>query len=394
MSRKPKGFWRALDRLAGGAVMAEWTRELGDELERAQPLLRLLPDLAATHPCMNVLGCGEPHWVEEIETGRWAAVGGSEHSCPPFRLERKDLFLFGLDTGRLCSRIAGALGLGGVNGRKVGQARAEVVGTYGAAASPVYLMLPGDSARMMREVERLFGAQPDPFVLLTPTGVHCSPEVETMLRRQCCMHIALSSAVVLGPGGTLAATAAVEPLLAEFERRLADRPKVATGLKPGDATKAQTEELKAELWKVAEAIKHAAAAPPPINQGEAERIFAVLQRLRSKRAGMLAPLYDVFVATVLEGRSQRAAAKSCHCSPALLSKRVGELEQEFRLPLKQLQNYTQPLLEMETSVKGQRYARKNRGAPPDETGQYEDDDSQTTGEDDDGYLREERQDDS
>ena len=117
-------------------------------------------------------------------------------------------------------------------------------------------------------------------------------------------------------------------------------------------------------------------------------------RVRSKRAGMMAPLYDVFVATVLEGRSQRAAAKSCDCSPALLSKRVGELEKEFGLPLKQLQNYAQPLLEMETSVKGQRYARKKRGAPQDETGQYEEDDGQTAREDDDGYLREERQDDS
>jgi len=164
---------------------------------------------------------------------------------------------------------------------------------------------------------------------------------------------------------------------------------------PGDATKAQTEELKAEMRKVlAEVIKHSAPAQPPINQGEAERIFAVLQRLRSKRAGMMAPLYDVFVATVLEGRSQRAAAKSCDCSPALLSKRVGELEKEFGLPLKQLQNYTQPLLEMETSVKGQRYARKKRGAPPDEAGQYEEDDSQAAREDDDGCLREERQDDS
>jgi hypothetical protein len=164
--------------------------------------------------------------------------------------------------------------------------------------------------------------------------------------------------------------------------------------KPGDATKAQTEELKAELWKVAEAMKHSAAAQPPIDQGEAERIFAVLQRLRSKRAGMMAPLYDVFVATVLEGRSQRAAAKSCDCSPALLSKRVGELEQEFGLPLKQLQNYAKPLLEMETSVKGQRYARKKHGAPQDETGQYEEDDGQTARRDDDGSLREERQDDS
>jgi hypothetical protein len=162
-----------------------------------------------------------------------------------------------------------------------------------------------------------------------------------------------------------------------------------------DATRAQTEELKAEMRKVlAEAIRHTVAAQPPVSQGEAERIFPVLQRLRSRRAGMMAPLYDVFVATVLEGRSQRAAARSCDCSPALLSRRVGELEKEFGLPLKQLQNYAQPLLEMETSVKGQRYARKKGGAPQDEAGQYEEDDGQTTSQDDDGYLREERLDDS
>ena len=138
---------------------------------------------------------------------------------------------------------------------------------------------------------------------------------------------------------------------------------------------AQMDALKAEMRKVlAEAIQHTAAARAPISQGEAQRIFAVLQRLRSKRAGMMAPLYDVFVATVLEGRSQRAAAISCDCSPALLSRRVGELEKEFGLPLKQLQNYAKPLLEMETSVKGQRYARKKGGAPQDEPAQDDDGD--------------------
>ena len=143
-----------------------------------------------------------------------------------------------------------------------------------------------------------------------------------------------------------------------------------------------------------EAVRRSAGQEEPVNRSEAQRIFAVLQRLRSKRARMMAPLYDVFVATVLEGRSQRAAAKSCDCSPALLSKRVGELEKEFGLPLKQLQNYAQPLLEMETSVKGQRYARKKRGAPPEEAGQYAEEDSHTAREDDGGYLPEERQDDS
>jgi len=183
------------------------------------------------------------------------------------------------------------------------------------------------------------------------------------------------------------------------EAESARAPNAAPGDVPADATRAQTEELKAELKAeirkaLAEAIRHTPAAEPSINQGEAQRILAIVQRLRSKRAGMMAPLYDVFVATVLEGRSQRSAAKSCDCSPALLSRRVGELEKEFGLPLKQLQNYARPLLDMETSVRGQRYARKRRGAPEDEAGQYDEEDTHTTTEDDAGHLPEERREDS
>ena len=65
---------------------------------------------------------------------------------------------------------------------------------------------------------------------------------------------------------------------------------------------------------------------------------------------------------------------------------------EFGLPLKQLQNYAKPLLEMETSVKGQRYASKRRGAAEDEAGQYDEEDGQAAAEDHNGYLPEERQD--
>jgi hypothetical protein len=152
----------------------------------------------------------------------------------------------------------------------------------------------------------------------------------------------------------------------------------------GDSATEHREVMEAlkEIRDALEAVRRSAGQEEPIKRSEAQRIFAVLQRLRSKRAGMMAPLYDVFVATVLEGRSQRAAAKSCDCSSALLSKRVGELEKEFGLPLKQLQNYAKPLLEMETSVKGQRYARKKRGAPPDEPAQYDDGDKPDAEEDD------------
>ena len=219
MRKSRKGFWRALERLAGGAVRVEWESELGHETERAVPLVRPANGLAKTYPCTNPLGCECPHRVEELAPGRWLAVCGPDDGCLPIPLKREDLVVYGVDTGVLCGGIARCLGLGPCGGRMVAGARAELAGTHGPARSGVYLMFPGDGSRMTREVERLFCAQPDPFVLLTPTGIHCTADVESALRRQACMHIALSEAVVLRPDGSLAPSAAAAGLLAEFVRR-------------------------------------------------------------------------------------------------------------------------------------------------------------------------------
>lgn len=219
---KQKGFWRALERLAGGAVRAEWEHELGPEVERVWPFLRPANGLAESYPCRNPLGCEWPHRVEALAPGRWLAVCGPDDGCPPIELKREDLVVYGVDTGALCGGIARGFGLGACGSRKVAGARAERVGICGPASSGVYVMLPGDSAGMMREVDRLFNAQPEPFVLLTPTGAHCSPDVESALRRQGCMHIALSSAVAIGVDGALSVTEAVARLLAEFGRRCSE----------------------------------------------------------------------------------------------------------------------------------------------------------------------------
>lgn len=219
MKERRKGFWQALERLAGGAVRVEWQEELGHEAERAWPLLRPVNGLASTYPCTNPLGCECPHRVEELAPGRWLAVCGPDEGCPPIALAREDLLVYAVDSAALCSGIARSLGLVPCGSRKVAGSRAERVGTYNPAAASTYLMFPGDSARMMREVERLFCAQPDPFILLTPTGAHCSADVESALRRQLCMHIALSGAVVLRADGSLMPTGAATPLLEEFVRR-------------------------------------------------------------------------------------------------------------------------------------------------------------------------------
>jgi hypothetical protein len=220
-------FWRALERLSGGAVMWEWSRELGTETAMARPFLRIANDAAKSHPCTNVAGCGCPHRIEEHGRDTWVAVCDGDEWCPPISVEAKDLLVYAADTRVLCAGISRCLRLGAPGSGRVTAARVERVGTYGPARSELYLMFPADSARMMREVERLFGVQPDPFLVLTPTGVHCTSDVETMLRRQSCMHIALSAAVGISADGALSASGAVAPLLKEFERRLAERPKVA-----------------------------------------------------------------------------------------------------------------------------------------------------------------------
>lgn len=111
---------------------------------------------------------------------------------------------------------------------------------------------------------------------------------------------------------------------------------------------------RALLTGLHEQVAALAGRPAPAaswNEAEATRVFGMLQKLRSRRAGLKAPLYDVFLVTVLEGLSQRAAAKKCGCSLGLLSTRVGEMEKEFGLGLKQLQALATPILEMQTTVK-------------------------------------------
>jgi hypothetical protein len=209
-------FWRAFERLADGAVVIEWCRELGAGIERARPFLRLVNGLSRTYPCTNVMGCEHPHRVEEPQPGRRMAVCDGDLWCPPIPVEAKDLFVFAVDGRVLCLRIAECLGLSAPGNRKIAGARVERVGTFGPANSEVYLMFPSDAARMMREVERLFCAQPDPFVLLTPTGVHCSRDVESALRRQTCMHMALSRVVTVAKDGRFSAMPGTKGMLEAF----------------------------------------------------------------------------------------------------------------------------------------------------------------------------------
>lgn len=288
MSKNQKKFWRALEKFANGAVMAEWSRELGDDAGCVRPYLALANELAETHPCINAFGCGYPHRVEERQPGQWLAYCETEDSCPPFTLTNQDLFVFAVDTAKLCSSIARALGFEACASRQVGGVRVVPVGTHGPARSCAYLMFPPDSLRMARDVERLFGVQPDPFLVLTPTGLHCSVEVESALRRQQCIHMPMSAALVLGNDGSLAASSAADSLLKEFQRRQAEGRSIVKTVERIDRNMEAVAQGKIDLLRENSELKqlHGDGLLKFVTRVAADdfRCFAVIMALGNRKA--------------------------------------------------------------------------------------------------------------
>ena len=61
------------------------------------------------------------------------------------------------------------------------------------------------------------------------------------------------------------------------------------------------------------------------------------------------------------------------------------------MPMERLRAFASDLKERQRTVKGDRYAKKKRGAVQDESAQFDDGDRAGAREDEDGYLPEERQ---
>lgn len=99
-----------------------------------------------------------------------------------------------------------------------------------------------------------------------------------------------------------------------------------------------------------------------LREEEAKQFVSLLRQLRSERAGMKAPLYDVFVAIVMDDCTVRAAAKRCDCSVGIIAKRTAELEARFGRKLKSIQATARESSEIEETVKGDKLRKKKSGA--------------------------------
>ena len=102
-----------------------------------------------------------------------------------------------------------------------------------------------------------------------------------------------------------------------------------------------------------------------VSEGEARKVFLLLERLETGPKERKAPLGAVFRLLVLGGLSQRVVAGRCGCAESLISARVATIESGFRMSIGRLRNFASELREMETAVKGERSRKKSAGAPED-----------------------------
>jgi hypothetical protein len=88
---------------------------------------------------------------------------------------------------------------------------------------------------------------------------------------------------------------------------------------------------------------------------EAARIFKLMKLLESEPRQRKAPLLTVFRLLILDGLTQKQAARHCTCAESLITARAKSLEARFGMTLQKLRAHSAALSEMQTSVKHARY---------------------------------------
>ena len=215
--KSKRGHWPALEALSGGAVMAEWALELGDEFECARSFLRSSGINADTYPCTNRFACECRHRVEPLRRGGWVAVcdcGG----CEPIRLSEREVALFEPDVARLAEAVLILCGwdvqVVTTTVRGVWQA-----GTLGEERTPVFWWAGKSEDHLRRAVDELVNGGTMPFAVLTPTRAHLSLRIEALLKREGCVAVVLADLVALGDGGVLTLKGSPDAVRRELELR-------------------------------------------------------------------------------------------------------------------------------------------------------------------------------
>lgn len=344
--------WQCLEEMPGlAASAAEWQRHLGGDFAVCKAaFLRRTTRHVASLPCPH--DCGHAHDVRASRDGSFVGVcrgGDDDPACDDIPLTADDVAVWEVNLARLGRAIALALKCDAKDA-KLGLDRTRQIASLGDAPLPIVLTIQHDEDGFGDVVAQLVARLPKGFILLAPTSRFCTAPATELLGKVNAGFFSLESLVTVLASGKL------------------------------HASKSGGELFAAHLPEKREAIK----------ESEGKRVFELFTKLATGKRIKKAPLETVFRHTVLKGHSQNKAAELCGCVPPLISRRVKTIESRFQMSIERLRNFASVILEMESSVKGQRTAKKKHGAPKDEAPQYDEGDRQEPKEDADGYLPEER----
>ena len=135
-------------------------------------------------------------------------------------------------------------------------------------------------------------------------------------------------------------------------------------------SQAVVEAVQAAIKPLERTVEALAKGPGGMRKGgvlsdnTAQRIFDLMRRLEPDPKKKKAQLLTVFRITVLDRRTQKEAATLCKCRESLMSRRVEDLEKEFGMSIEELRYYGSQVLDLESSVKGERNRKKALGARP------------------------------
>lgn len=327
--------WPEIIEVAPEAAAAlNWQRWCGPAFDAvAASCLRETKRIAAHVECEN--GCACNHRVQ-ARGANFAGVCDCGEGCEDISMKVAEVKVWEFDLPKLGRAVAKALGCRALVS-PMGFHRTIQVTALGNPAVPVMLTIQAEAESYRNAIAYLLAQWPKGIILLTPTKLEDAGALKLLTGANVGFYD-LATHLELLPSGVLSAPKTGQELFATH------LPEKQTALK----------------------------------QSEVIRIVGGLQKLKSKRAGIKAPLFDVFMAVVGEQMKYRPAAKKCGCSVGTLSDRIRELETKFGMPLKQLQANAGPVLEMQTSVKGERRRKRKPGSSP---GAFADDAPSNDGDD-------------
>jgi hypothetical protein len=344
--------WRSLEEVRGlAAVAAEWRQHTGPDFDAFKAgFLQKAGRDAKSFPCPHRAGC-----THEVRPRGHGFVGVCKDDdgtgCDDILLTKEEIEVWEVNLSRLGRAIAQALKCDAKDA-KLGLDRTRQIASLGDAPLPIVLTVQHDGDGFGDMVAQLVARFPKGFVLLAPTSRFCTARATELLSRVNAGFFSLESHVTLLASGKL------------------------------HAPKSGGELFAAHLPEKKESFRGS----------ESSRIFRLFSELLAMGTKLKASPARVFDLMVFQKRTKSETAVACKCAPSLITKRVAMIEGHFRLPIERLRDYASDLKERQTTVKGDRYAKKTHGAVQEEPAQYDDGDKASAKENDDGYLPEERPD--